>query len=81
MVQRAAQIEVDLDQTAVMLCDEMQVNTRLDVSIHQVKGHLAWEREHGQLAMAAVRILDAELRQKAFDLDSAQHELFITKVI
>ena len=79
-VQRAAQTQVDLDQTSAMLCDEMQENARLDVSIHQVKGHLAWEREHGQLAMAAVRFLDAELRQRAYEVDTAKHELFITKV-
>ena len=80
MVQRAAQVEIDLDQTAAMLCDEMQQSAKRNAVLQQLTAHLAWERENGRLATAAVCILDAELQQKARDLEAVKHELFITKV-
>lgn len=79
MVQRAAQVEIDLDQTAAMLCDEMQQTAKRNAVLQQLTAHLVWERENGRLATAAVCILDAELQQKARDLEAVKHELFITQ--
>ena len=80
MVQRAAQLEIDLDQTAAMLCHELEDAAERNTAMQQLNGHLAWERENSCMAMTGVSILYAELQQKACNLKTLQHELFITKV-
>ncbi|KAL0029031.1 hypothetical protein WJX77_000568 [Trebouxia sp. C0004] len=68
IVQRSFQMEIDLDQTAVLLCQEMQAGAHRDVSICQLEACFAWEQEHRILAMAAIATLTAQLRLKDQEL-------------
>ncbi len=80
MVQRSFQVEIDLDQTALLLCQEMQAGADRDVTICQLQAHLAWEREHRILAMAATSTLTAQLRLKDQELLAQADEHSNTKV-
>lgn len=61
-------MEIDLDQTALLLCQEMQTGADRDKTICQLQAHLAWEREHRILAMAAMSTLTAHLQLKDQEL-------------
>lgn len=71
---------MDLDQTALLLCQEMQAGADRDVTICQLQAHLAWEREHRILAMAAMSTLTAQLRLKDQELLTQADEHSNTKV-
>lgn len=73
-------MEIDLDQTALLLCQEMQAGADRNVTICQLQAHLAWEREHHILAMAAMSTLTAQLRLKDQELLTQADEHSNTKV-
>ncbi len=73
-------MEIDLDQTALLLCQEMQAGADRDKTICQLQAHLAWEQEHRILAMAAMSTLTAQLRLKDQELLAQADERSNTKV-
>lgn len=68
IVQRSSQMEIDLDQTAMLLCQEMQAEADRSMIVCQLQSCLAWEQEHRILAMAAMSTLIAQLRLKDQEL-------------
>ncbi len=79
-MQNSAQVEIDLDQTAALLCQEMQEAAERDITVFQLRTYLAWEREHRDLAMAAVSTLNAQLQHKDCELQAALDENCRSKV-
>ena len=71
MVQKSAQMEIDLDQTAALLCQEMQDTADRDAAMCQLKAQLAWERDQRIMAMAAIFTLNAQLQLKNHELGRA----------
>jgi len=80
IVQRSFQMEIDLDQTAVLLCQEMQEGADRNVTICQLQARLAWEQEHRILAMAAMSTLTAQVQLKDQELLAQADEHSKTKV-
>ncbi len=73
-------MEIDLDQTALLLCQEMQAGADRDVTVCQLQAHCAWERQHRILAMAAMSTLTAQVRFKDQELLAQADEHSNTKV-
>ena len=73
-------MEIDLDQTAVLLCEEMQAIADRDVKICQLQARCAWEQEHCKLAMAALSTVNAQLQLKNQELLAQADEHSNTKV-
>ena len=80
IVQRASQVEVDLDQAAAMLCHEMQEGCERQAAIGQLAEQLVMQKKHSCMAMTAVSVLGAQLQQKASDLYIVNQELILMKV-
>ena len=53
MAQRSAQLEIDLDQTAASLCEEMSHAADRKACMSQLQERYMFEQEHRQLAEAA----------------------------
>lgn len=71
MVQKSAQMEIDLDQTAALLCQQMQEAADRDAAMCQLQAQLAWERDQRIMAMAAIFPLNAQLQLKNHELGRA----------
>ena len=71
MVQRSLQMESDLDETAALLCQEMQDTADRDVTIRQLQAQIATERKHHLLAMAAVSSLSVQVQMRDQELGAA----------
>ena len=80
MVQRAAQLEIDLDQTAAMLCDELDHSAERDATIAKLEAHKYFEQEHNRMAMATVSSLSYQLCAKDQALQSSNQQLGVTLV-
>ncbi|KAL0040187.1 hypothetical protein WJX79_010596 [Trebouxia sp. C0005] len=80
IVQRAIQMEIDLDQTGILLCEEMQAGAERDAAICQLQACLAWAQEQRILAMASMSTLTAQLRLKDQQLSAQADEHSKTKV-
>lgn len=60
MVQRSAQLEVDLDQIAAMLCDEMTQGAENNVAMVKLQELYALEHKHCTLALTALSGLNIQ---------------------
>lgn len=73
-------MEIDLDQTGILLCEEMQAGAERDAAICQLQACLAWAQEQRILAMASMSTLTAQLRLKDQQLSAQADEHSKTKV-
>lgn len=60
MVQRSAQLEADLDQTAAMLCDEMTQGAKNNAAMVKLQELYALEQKHCTLALTALSGLNIQ---------------------
>ena len=67
-------MESDLDETAALLCQEMQDTADRDVTIRQLQAQIATERKHHLLAMAAVSSLSMQVQMRDQELGAVTDE-------
>ena len=75
MVQRAAQLETDLDDTAAMLCDETTQGAVNNDAILKLQELCALEQKHCEMAMAAMSGLNLQLCTRDQELRHCNEQL------
>lgn len=80
MIQRAAQVEVDLDHTAAMLCDEMTQGAANSAAMLKVQGLYALEQKHFRMAMAALSDSNLHLCIRHQELRQSNEQLLAALV-
>ena len=75
MVQRSAQMELDLDHTAAMLCDEMTQGAESNAAMIRLRELYVREQSHCRLAMAALSGLKIQLCIRDQELHQSKDQL------
>lgn len=80
MVQRSAGLEVDLDQVAALLCQELQDVADRDALMSKVQASCLYERDLCNIAMVAMSTLSVQVRQQRHELMDVSAKLRTTQV-
>ena len=80
MVQRSAGLQIDFDQIAALLCQEMQDAADRDVFLIQLQAYSAHERGLRIVALAAVSTLSVQVQQQRQELVAVTTKLCKTEV-
>ena len=80
LVQRSAQTEIDLDLTAVMLCDEMTQGAANRAAMLKLQEMYALEQKHCKMAMTVTSGLNLQLCIRDQELRQSNEQLLATLV-
>ena len=80
IIQRSAGLDVDLDQVATMLCQELQDAAGRDALLSRLQTSVALERDLGNIAIAEVSMLNFQLQERTRELEAVNVKLCQTKV-
>lgn len=80
MVQRSAQLEVDFDQTAAMLCDEMIQRAECQAALNRFQELYALEQKHCVMTMAALSGTKFQLGVQDQELQQTRNQLLAALV-
>ena len=80
LVQRAVQMEVDLDHTAAMLCDAMTQGAADSAAMLELQGLYALEQKRFRMAVAALSGVNVHLCMRDQDLRQSNEQLFAALV-
>lgn len=75
MVQRSAQLEIDLDQTAAMLCDEMAQGAQNNAAMVKLQELYALEQKHCTLALTALSGLNIQCCTRTQEVHRCNEQL------
>ncbi|KAL3156236.1 hypothetical protein ABBQ32_012513 [Trebouxia sp. C0010 RCD-2024] len=75
MVQRAAQLEIDFDQTAAMLCDEMAQRSERQTAVNKFQELYALEQKRCMMTMAALSGTKFQLYVQHQELHQSRDQL------
>lgn len=75
MVQRAAQLEVDFDQTAAMLCEEMTQRAECQTAVNKFQELYALEQKRCMMTMAALSGTKFQLYVQHQELHQSRDQL------